>query len=317
MTLNKNCLIGYSGTIGSHILEKKKFNYKYNSKNIEQIQKKNFDFTICCAAPGSMQFANKNPKEDSKKINNLMKYLRTFETKKFVLISTIQVYSKLNNKNNHEFSKKLKKKFPYGKNRRKLEIFCENRFDNILIIRLPSVFGKYIKKNFIFDIKNPMPTFIYQKKFLLIYKIIPKDLRKAFISIYKKKGNAYFINRVRFKKNLKNKKLMNFFEKKNLLSTSFTNPNSKYQFYNLKNIYKDISVGLKYKIKYLNLASEPIKASEIYRLINKKKMKPNGSKKYEANMISKYAQIWSSKKNYLYNKKDILLELKKLAKANV
>ena len=314
MNLNKNCLIGYSGTIGSHILEKKKFSYKYNSKNIKQIQKKKFDLTICCAAPGSMQFANKNPLEDLKKIKNLMKYLGLFKTKKFVLISTIQVYSKLNNKNNHELSKKLTNKLAYGKNRRKLEIFCEKKFDNILIIRLPSIFGKYIKKNFIFDIKNPMPTFIKKKKFDFINQIIPLDFKKTLNSIYKKKGDVYFIDRVSLQKNAKRNKLINFFEKKNISSTSLTNPNSKYQYYNLRNICKDISLGLKHKIKYLNLSSEPIKAGDIYHLLNKKKMKPNNLKKYEANMISKYAKLWSFKKDYLYNKKDILAELKKFSK---
>ena len=93
-----DCLIGYSGTIGKHLCGKAKFKHKYNSKNIEKIINKKFKMIICCAAPGAMTIANRKPNEDLKNIKKLIKYLKLVKTEKFILISTIQVFSILDKK---------------------------------------------------------------------------------------------------------------------------------------------------------------------------------------------------------------------------
>lgn len=318
--MNKNlkfindCIIGYSGTIGRHLCSKAKFKYKYNSKNIKKITNKNFDRIICCAAPGSMVAANQNPNKDLKNIKKLIKYLCLVKTKKFILISTIQVFSKLNYKNNDEDSKNLNNKFAYGKNRRVLEKFCEKKFKNVLIIRLPSLFGRYIKKNFIFDIINSLPTFLSSKKFKFISNKLHSNIRDFFISIYKKNNDNYYINRNLLKNNLKKNNLIKFFKKYNYVASSLTNPGSKFQYYNLENLIKDIKLGNDLGIKYLNISTEPIYARDIYKSLTKKKMKPNNAKIYNANIISKYGKLWGGNNKYLYKKKKILNDLKKFYK---
>ena len=314
LKFTNDCIIGYSGTIGKHLCSKAKFKHKYNSKNIKKITNKNFDSIICCAAPGAMTVANKNPDEDLKNIKKLIKHLSFVQTKKFILISTIQVFSQLNNKNNDEDSKKLNNKFAYGKNRRILEKFCEKKFKNVLIIRLPSLFGRYIKKNFIFDIINPLPTFLSSKKFKLISDKLHSHIRNFFINIYKKKNDNYYINRNLLKNNIQKNNLIKFFKKYNFTASSLTNPGSKFQYYNLENLIKDIKLGNDLGIKYLNISTEPIYARDIYKSLTKKKMKPNNAKIYNANMISKYGKLWSDNKKYLYKKKLILKDLKKFYK---
>ena len=109
--------------------------------------------------------------------------------------------------------------------------------------------------------------------------------------------------------------MIKYFEKYNFVSSSLTNPNSKYQYYNLENLIKDINVVYKLGVKYLNISTEPIYAKNIYQFLTKKKMKSNNAKIYSANMVSRYAKLWGDeKKIYLYKKKIILNDLKKFYK---
>ena len=145
-------LIGYTGFIGSNL--KKQFQTKsnYNSKNISKIIGKDFHTLICAGTSSKRWQANKFPKVDLKSIIKLINFLKRVEATKFILISTIEVYGNNNNKN--ELSKINKKNnTDYGLNRIFLEDFIKKNFDS-LIIRLPIVYGKNIKKNFIFDLIN-------------------------------------------------------------------------------------------------------------------------------------------------------------------
>ena len=101
-------IIGYNGFIGSYLKKKLKTNYLYNSKNIKNISKTKFDI-IYCAAPSSLIWkAKKNPEKDLSNVIKLCKNLINLKTKKFVLISSIEVYSKTSNCN--EISLTLNKK---------------------------------------------------------------------------------------------------------------------------------------------------------------------------------------------------------------
>ena len=319
MKLNNSCLIGYTGTVGKHLRDKHNFNYLYNSKNIKKIINKKFKIVICSAAPGSMILANQKPKQDLNNIKKIIQSLKTIKADKFVLISTIQVFSNLDSKNNDEICKNFNNEIAYGKNRRFLEKFCEKNFEKLLIIRLPSIFGKHIKKNFIFDIINPLPSFFNIEKFKFINKKIPTQIKLFFNFIYKKKDRKYFLDRKllnKSKEKNENKKLVKFFEKNNFVSTSLTNPKSKFQYYNLENLFNDIKSGIKLKKKYLNISTEPIYAKDIFRHLTKQRMKSNESNIYRSNMVSKYSTFWKKKKNYLYKKEEILSDLIKFYRIN-
>ena len=128
-----DALIGYTGFVGSNIKNQKKFDYYYNSKNINDITNKSFDTVVCSGVSSIKWFANLNPKKDYNNIHSLIKKLKTISFKKFILISTIAVYD--NPADN-----------AYGRNRLYLENYIRNNFKNYLIIRLPGLFGKGLKK---------------------------------------------------------------------------------------------------------------------------------------------------------------------------
>jgi len=136
-------LVGYTGFVGSNILsyfKKKKLRIKkYNSKNIESIHKKNFTHLVFAGLPATKWKINQNPKKDMRNINSILKLLKTIKVKKFILISTIDIYNT---------------KEAYGKNRLFFEKSIFKIFKSSTIFRLPALFGPGLKKNILFDLIN-------------------------------------------------------------------------------------------------------------------------------------------------------------------
>ena len=123
---------------------------KYISKNIKKIKNKKFDIVICAGTSSKIWLSKKKPLEDKRKIIKLIDNLHTIKTKKFVLISTSEVYG--SKKTCLETTKNLKSKnTDYGLNRLMLENFVEKKFKNNFMSFLQ---GKKFVKNCIYDLIN-------------------------------------------------------------------------------------------------------------------------------------------------------------------
>jgi sugar phosphate isomerase/epimerase len=148
-------LIGYTGFVGFNLTMKYNFTHQYNSKNIHEITNKSFDIVVCAGISANKWWANLHEEEDMKNIMELLNILATVKTKKFVLISTIDVYDNINNDYvNEDTIIDSTKNHVYGRNRYFAETFIRDTFEDHLIIRLPGLFGYGLKKNIIFDFIN-------------------------------------------------------------------------------------------------------------------------------------------------------------------
>lgn len=159
--MSKVGIIGSSGFIGKALNDKLKTKYLYNSRNINKIKKISFDELYCCAPSSLIWKANKNPGKDLKNIVKLCLNLTGLKVKKFILISSIEVYQRQSVCN--EFSAKNEIGSSYGSNRLFFENFVTKNFKKSIIVRLPVVYGIGLKKNLIFDL-------IHQKRTHLINK---------------------------------------------------------------------------------------------------------------------------------------------------
>lgn len=151
--MNKSALIGYTGFIGSNLANQYDFTDFYNSKNIANIIGKEYDMVFSSANSGYKWKVNLNPESDKQ---NILKYIYTIKSvkiKKFILISSIDIYP---DPNNVDESYKIKENtvLPYGQNRLLMEHFVENNYDDFLIVRVPIIYGNGFKKNVIFDLLN-------------------------------------------------------------------------------------------------------------------------------------------------------------------
>ena len=147
-------IVGYTGFVGSNMLQFYVFDNFYNSKNFEEARGKHFEEIIFCGIPAVKWFANKNPNEDTNIIENIKNILNTITCDKFILISTIDVYNNTSCSSNEESQINFLINHTYGKNRYLYEKYIEGKFENHFIIRLPALFGKGLKKNIIFDLIN-------------------------------------------------------------------------------------------------------------------------------------------------------------------
>lgn len=166
---NPQALIGYSGFVGNNILAQQPFEYLYNSTNIDTIQNKNFDLVVCAGAPGVKWLANKEPGADLASINKLINNLKYIKTKKFILISTVDVYPRVSGVN-EDSTIAINDLLPYGKHRRLLEEFVADHFD-ALIVRLPGIFGKGLKKNPLYDLIQNFFTYINPASMLQFFPL--------------------------------------------------------------------------------------------------------------------------------------------------
>ena len=114
------------------------------------------------------------------------------------------------------------------------------------------------------------------------------------VYFFNKTDNIFYLNRKKIT-NKQSKNLIKLLKKKNYLATSFVNPNSSYQYYNLDNLWNDVKISLNNSIETLNLSVEPLLAKKIYKTLTRKKMKINNSILYKANMITLYSQYWGKK----------------------
>lgn len=145
-------IVGYSGFVGSNLLQFYKFDYFYNSSNFNEAINKEFDTIFFCGVPAVKWYANKNPEEDFEILKGIKSILKTIKTNKIILISTIDVYEYIDSQQTEDYECDFINNHAYGRNRYLFENFIQQTFTNYHIIRLPALFGKGLKKNIIYDL---------------------------------------------------------------------------------------------------------------------------------------------------------------------
>lgn len=148
----KTALIGYTGFVGSNLATQHTFDDLYNSSNIQDIEGKEYDLIVSAGARAEKWRINQEPEKDLAEIMGLINHLKRVKTKKFVLISTVDVY-KIPVGVDENTPIDTEGLHPYGKNRYVLEQFVRDAYDG-LIVRLPGLFGPGIKKNVIYDLMH-------------------------------------------------------------------------------------------------------------------------------------------------------------------
>jgi hypothetical protein len=148
-----NALIGASGFVGSTLLRQTGFEALYRSTNIAGIDGRSFDTVVCAAAPAQKWIANREPAADHRNIDALMGHLGTVQCRRFVLVSTVDVFAAPEGVDEDSVVDESTL-HPYGLHRRLLERFCAQRFERCLVVRLPGLVGPGLRKNALFDLLN-------------------------------------------------------------------------------------------------------------------------------------------------------------------
>lgn len=296
-------LVGYTGFVGSNIYAAGKIDVAYNSKNIEDAYGTCPDLLIYAGLRAEKYLANNAPEKDMELIKQAEKNIIKINPKKLVLISTIDVFkvpkdvdeaSAIDTENLH----------PYGYNRYQLELWVRENYPDALIIRLPGLFGKNIKKNFIYDYINVIPFMLKEGKFEELVAEDP-ELKKY----YQIQDNGFYKINV---SEAEKEELKKRFRTLGFSALNFTDSRSIYQFYNLARLWDDIQTALKAGITLWHPATEPVSAGEVYEYLTGGKFE-NELEGVPADYDYKtlYADEFNGENNYIENKVEILEEIKR------
>ena len=149
-----NALIGYTGFVGSTLLRQGSFDALYNSKNIEDIEGRAFDTLVFAGAQAKKWWANLHPEEDKAGIDRALNALQSVKAAHAVLISTVDVLPLEAPTANEDLTIDPATLHAYGRHRIELEHAFKERFETLVIVRLPGLFGEGLKKNVVYDLLN-------------------------------------------------------------------------------------------------------------------------------------------------------------------
>lgn len=299
----RDAIVGYTGFVGSNIAANHLFSGLYNSKNIHEAYGTCPDLLVYAGVPAAMYLANNFPDKDLAVIQDAMENIKKIQPKKVVLISTIAVYDHPVAAYEDTIIDKRNLSV-YGQNRKLLEEYVENHFEKSLIVRLPALFGTNLKKNFIYDFIHVIPSMLKEDKFEEL--IGQDDLIRDYYTL---QDNGFY--KVRSLSNEEKNRLKVYFKKIGFSALNFTDSRSVYQFYNLAYLWKDINTALSKGITKLNMATEPIQISELFKILTGQDfVNILDRAPYYYNFKTQYAEILGGENGYLYDKTSVVNDLK-------
>ena len=300
-------LVGYTGFVGSNIYAAGKIDAAYNSKNIEEAYGTNPDLLIYAGLRAEKYLANNAPEKDMELILQAEENITKINPQKLVLISTIDVFkvpkgvdenSVIDTENLH----------PYGYNRHQLELWVRENYPDALIIRLPGLFGKNIKKNFIYDFINVIPFMLKDAKF---EELSAKDPELK--NYYQLQDNGFYKVNVA---DDERESLKDRFRNLGFSALNFTDSRSVYQFYSLARLWDDIQTALDAGIKLWHPATEPVSAGEVYEyLTGEQFVNELGGMPADYDYKTVYADDFGGVNGYISSKEDILESISKFIKS--
>ena len=296
-------LVGYTGFVGSNIFASGSFDAVFNSKNIEDAYGLNPDLLIYAGLKAEKYLANSAPEKDMELIKQAEENIRRINPKKLVLISTIDVFT-VPKEVDETADIDTNKLAPYGYNRYQLECWVREHYPDSLIIRLPGLFGKNIKKNFIYDYINIIPFMLKEDKYNELVSIKP-ELRKY----YQSQNNGFY--RVIELEHAEKTVLKGLFRDLGFSALNFTDSRSKYQFYPLSRLWNDIQILIRNDIQMWHPATEPISASELYYYMTGENFQnelPGIPADYDYKTI--HSQLFGGNNGYICGKNEILKSIK-------
>jgi hypothetical protein len=295
-------LVGYTGFVGSNLYAQHPFDLAVNSQNITAAF--GTEPTLCVyAGMRSEKFlANTAPEKDAALIDEAIGNLKRIKPRQLVLISSIDVFQNPVGVNESSLAV-ASGLHPYGLNRLKLETWVRETIKQHLIVRLPALFGKNIKKNFIYDLINIIPSKLSEAKYCELAKI-SGVIAKSYIQ-----DTSGFYQCIPLSDDERSA-LKSALETVGFSALNFTDSRAIFQFYNLAFLWSHIQTALTNKLQLLHLAVEPLSSRELYRVVTCStfyneitEIPPH----YDFKTI--YCSLFGGKNGYIFNKQQVLKDI--------
>ena len=253
-------LVGSTGFVGGNLLASHDFSAVCHSSDIADHFGTRPDLCVYAGVPAAMFLANADPEADLAVMAAARENLRRIAPRRLVLISTIAVYE--DSRGRDEDSPMDSENLPaYGKNRLQLERWVRQDHPDALIVRLPALYGKGLKKNFLYDLHTITPAMLRPEKYNEL--AAKSELVKA---AYSPADNGFY----KLNGAVDAAALRAWFAAADFNALAFTDSRSRYQFYNLGRLWRDISAALAAGLTLLNLTTPPLTAAAVYEAVTGK-----------------------------------------------
>ncbi len=301
-----DCLVGYTGFVGSNLALKHSFSELYNSKNIQSAFQLKPDLCVYAGIPAEKFLANKDPEQDHEIVDQAIRNVQAINPRKLVVISTIDVYKNpVNVDENSEID--TNGLHPYGANRLRFEKWSMENIEHCTIIRLPALFGKGIKKNFIYDLIHMIPSLLNEAKYQELsrqsaliakhYQLLPNGFYQCTALTTEERT-----------------RLVNELNTLGFSALHFTDSRAYFPFYHLDTLWKHIQIALEQGLRLINLAVQPLTAAEIVHAVHGKVFRNEIQMQYPRyDFQSIHSALFGGENGYLYTKEKVMSEIKSFA----
>ena len=247
-------LVGSTGFVGGNLLAAHPFDAAYHSTDVQNGFGRDNGLVVYAGVPAAMYLANADPAADLAVMAAARENLRRLAPKKVVLISSICVFADSRGKTEAD-EPTPEGLAPYGANRLQLERWVREDWPDALIVRLPALYGKGLKKNFLYDLHTITPALLRPDNYRQLAEeseLVRIGYEDAHNGFYKLSGKA------------DPAALRAWFAAASFNALAFTDSRSVYQFYDLARLWGDIRTALDADLRVLHLATPPLSAARVY-----------------------------------------------------
>ena len=167
----RRALVGWSGFVGGSLDARIAPVARFRSTDVDRLPAADVDEIVCAGAPAEKWRANAEPEADRAGIRRLVDALDGSRAGSCVLVSTVDVFADSRGVDETTPADTAQEQ-AYGRHRAELEEFVRRRFDDVLVVRLPGVYGPGLKKNLVYDlIHQPGARFAHQDSSFQFYDV--------------------------------------------------------------------------------------------------------------------------------------------------
>lgn len=297
----RDLLVGSTGFVGGNLAAAHGFSACCHSTDIAGQYGSRPDLCVYAGVPAAMFLANADPAADLAVMAAARENLCRIAPQRLVLISSIAVYA--DSRGRDETSPMPRDGLPaYGANRLQLENWVREDFPDALIVRLPALYGPGLKKNFLFDLHTITPAMLRPELYRDLARrsvLVEKGYSPADNGFYKLNGRADAAA------------LRDFFAHNDFNALAFTDSRSRYQFYPLMRLWRDITAALAADLTLLNLTTPPVTAKAVYQAVTGRSDWTNLLDKppFDYDLRSCHAALLGGRDGYLCTEAEELQEI--------
>lgn len=289
--LYHDLLVGSTGFVGGNLLASHRFAAACHSSDIAAQYGTHPDLCVYAGVPAAMFLANADPAADLAVMRAARENLQKIDPRAVVLVSTIAVYADSRGKDETDEPDEAGLS-AYGRNRLQLERWVRQDFPDALIVRLPALYGKGLKKNFLYDLRTITPAMLKAEKYAELARrspLVRDGYALAENGFYKQNGAVGAAA------------LRAFFAGNDFNALSFTDSRSRYQFYDLGRLWQDIAAARAAGLRLLHLCTPPVTAAQVYTAVTGKTGWCNAlpGTPYDYDLHSRHAALLGGQGPYL------------------